>query len=204
MGENSLDKYLAVRDVLTWRSSVIHPVAAAIQAWTPKGYHKCCHISTVVTAPQYADRLMMIEATGATGVVPIAISHRLKNFHGQVWWHKMKNQFMMPSNKEKMERWLWQQAWKDYDFFGVFKQMFSYISTDARKLFCSELSGEAIKFCYWGFLETKTKIEEESFEKFASGMALRPCCGASYLGTCCKNFMKYILFISLFLFDREE
>lgn len=177
---NNLEKYYEVRnqikagDVLTWRSPTFYPVAAAIQAWVPKGYHKCCHISTVVTAPAYADRLMMMEATGATGVVPIAISHRLEKFHGQVWWHQMKKECMMPHNREKMERWLWQQAWKEYDFFGVFRQMFSYISTDARKLFCSELSGEAVKFCYWGFLSPKTDIEKEAFDKFSRGNALRP------------------------------
>ena len=141
-----LDIYYRIRneiragDAFTWKGEgITQPVAKIIQWWVPDGYHVCNHISTVVTAPKYADRLMMMEATGHTGVVPIAISHRIKNFKGNVWWHPLNSNVIPFDARIEMERWLWKQAWKEYDFDGCSKNALAYASENTRKLFCSEL-----------------------------------------------------------------
>ena len=181
--ENDLTTYYKYRpyispcDILTWKGEgLTQPVSYMIRIKVPDGYHDCCHISTVITSPQYAKRLMMMEAKGTTGVVPIAISVRLANFKGKVWWHPMDKKAIALNERIKMEKWLWDDAaFKPYDFKDCFKQAFAYVSSTAKAYFCSEMSSEAIRAGnnLLG-IEGKTEIQKEALEKFRKKLALRP------------------------------
>ena len=163
-------------DCLTWvADSWTQPVGKIIQWFAPNGYHKCEHIASVVTSPKYADRLMMIEAKGSTGVVPIAISKRLEESIGKasVYWHPLDPSVIHDDARIDMEKWLWKQCWKDYDFGNCGKQAIAYVSEDTRKLFCSELSGGAIRRSNCK-MKPITPIQAESVKKFEKGYALRP------------------------------
>ena len=169
--------YIAPCDILTWKGEgITQPVAYAIRAIRPSGYHDCNHISTVITSPQYAKRLMMMESTGKTGVVPIAISVKLESFPGKVWWHPMDKTVITFDQRIKMERWLWDEAaFKPYDFGDCFKQAFAYVSANAKAYFCSEMSSEAIRAGNdLSSIVPETAIQEEALEKFRKKLALRP------------------------------
>lgn len=179
----SLNTYHRIRDrirpgdCLTWvADSWTLPVGHIIQWFAPKGYHGCEHIASVITAPQYSDRKLMIEAKGNTGVVPIAISHRLEESSGkcQVFWHPLNPEIVTFDQRIEMERWLWQQCWKKYDFSGCGAQAASYISEDLKKLFCSELCGGSIRHGFKGKMKPTNDIQRKAVEKFEAGYALRP------------------------------
>jgi len=108
-----------------------------------------------------------MEATGKHGVKPAALSKRLRTHGGRAWWHRLD---ATDEQREAIERWLWAQMDKDYDFGGVALNIGAYVSEDLARLFCSELAGGAIV----RGVPAETMAPNDAVRKLRDGKALRP------------------------------
>jgi len=161
---NSLKKYLILRnrldtgDLIEWRSSTA--VGWLIRKFTGK---KVNHSSLVVkfANEELGERRYILEALD-DGIVLNLVSTRLAQFKGQAWWYPLKPEHNRL--RAKILPWAIDQTGKPYDYDSLFKQMFSKVSCDARRLFCSEFYQMALSKVH--LLPDGTALRPGEFERF--------------------------------------
>ena len=97
------------------------------------------HSSMVIRLP-YKDspRRYIVEAV-RTGPEFRMLSDVLQHYDGSCVWHGLKPEY--DSKRDGIGEWLFHELsqHKGYDFKGVAMQLFSRVSLDARRLYCTEL-----------------------------------------------------------------
>lgn len=128
----SLRKNFRTGDLLQWRSNSL--IGAAIRWRTGSNVN---HSGLVLELQEYEDplncRRWTSEAVGR-GVFPILLSRKLEHFDGEAWWHPLKDDSLRVGIGRKMVSCFG----IGYDFLSIFHQIFGKVSTDLRRLFCSE------------------------------------------------------------------
>jgi uncharacterized protein YycO len=81
------------------------------------------------------NRRFILEAE-SSGIVLTLASHRLSEYKGKVWWYSLKKEY--ESYRDKVAEWALSQVGTPYDFLSVFRNIFGYVSADARRMFCTE------------------------------------------------------------------
>ena len=125
---------MATGDVIEFRSETV--VGYMIRKFTKQNVN---HTALVIRLQQYdQDRVFILEAVPAGGVVLTKLSDRLENHHGQVYWLGLAG--MYDGSRPAIGRSALNYVGVEYDFGNVFKQVAARVNADARRLFCSEFA----------------------------------------------------------------
>lgn len=122
-------------DLLQWHSKSL---IGKLIRWRTGS--KVNHSSLVLRFSEYdsdTPRRFTMEAL-EHGVVLNLLSRRLEAHDGEVWWYPLKSGISLLNRKIIGERAL-SMVGIPYDFSSIVKQIIGKVSTDARKLFCSEM-----------------------------------------------------------------
>jgi len=93
------------------------------------------HVAGSVSGPQGSRRLFWIEA--AEGEVnPRLIACRIMEYHGEVFYHKLKPE--LDKYRDTINRNLWLLIGRKYDIKGLLKNIWVLPKVDAAYLYCSE------------------------------------------------------------------
>jgi uncharacterized protein YycO len=87
-------------------------------------------------------RRYIVEST-ASGTQLNLLSKRLKSYSGIVYWSALKPEYNIHRNK--LSGWALDKIGAEYDYDGLFKQIFGRVSADIRKFVCSELVQMALE-----------------------------------------------------------
>ncbi len=138
-------KDMQTGDLLLWSSDSL--IGAAIRFFTRSNVN---HASMILRFPEYEGaegRRFTTEAL-EHGTVLNLLSRRLETHKGEVWWYPLKDEWN-PDRNEIGHRAL-ELIGRPYDYKSLFENIACHVSTDAKKLFCSEyyylslgLSGKA-------------------------------------------------------------
>jgi len=138
---NEIKDDMRTGDLLQWRSPSI--IGRLIRWKTGSNVN---HSSMVIRLKEYEGRERRRWTTEALehGTVLNLLSRRLNDFDGECWWYPLKDEWN-EKRGEVGERSVYFIGIK-YDYKSLFAQLFSKVSADARRLFCSE-------YCYiaYGF-----------------------------------------------------
>jgi len=122
--------YFKTGDLLLWQGN--SAIAKIIQLFGNTFNHASYVINSNICGVK---RILLYEAL-ASGVKPTFLSHRLKTYNGSCFWLQLKTKF------DYLRCEIYRNAnvygGVGYDFKGLFKNAFGYVSVDAEKLFCSE------------------------------------------------------------------
>ena len=124
-----LRPYMRTGDVLEW--STTKPVGRIIQRFSGKDVS---HTSGVFYLQDY-DRMLTVEAIG-TGSSFTRISEVMES-HNHMYWLQLKPEY--DSKRLDIAQAQIDLLGTGYDFLSVGKSLFGHVSTDARKLYCTEL-----------------------------------------------------------------
>ena len=144
-GQN-LDRYLTVRpqmkscDCLLWESNSI--LGWAIRLISKKYNHAALILNEFEDLTNHKYILEALEH----GIVLSQIGRRLEHYNGKVYWLKAKPEY--DYLRKDAAIWAIQQVGVPYDYGSLFKNLFSRVSADASKLFCSEFVYIAWKYAY--------------------------------------------------------
>jgi len=141
---NDLHDYYKVRpliktgDHLGWKSNGI--IGRLIRVFAPGPIN---HSEIVIKIPFEGldDRRFNIGALGS-GVSLHLLSRQLENYNGKVYWYPLKDEF--DELRPAIAAFILQKIDIKYDFYSLFKNAFGRVSTEASKLFCSEV-------CNWAW-----------------------------------------------------
>jgi hypothetical protein len=140
-----IDKYNEVKgemktgDLLQWKSNSI--IGAAIR-WKTNSFVN--HSSLVLKLEDYEGiekRRFTTEAL-EHGIILNYLSRRLEQFDGEVWWYPLKEDDH--KYRDRIGEIALSLIGVPYDYKSIFRQVFGAVSTDARRLFCSE-------YCYLAY-----------------------------------------------------
>jgi hypothetical protein len=129
---NSLKDQIKTGDYFEWTGKSL--LDKAISLFTGGPSHGCL-ILHLEEFEDLKDRRFILEAE-APGIILTLASKRLEEFNGSVRWFPLKEAF--DSYRDSIADWALCQVGTPYDFLSVFKNLFGYVSADARKLFCTE------------------------------------------------------------------
>lgn len=140
---NDLTTYEAVKDQMRTGDGIgyySHSIIGRIIAWRTKHYGPILHShwGGIIRLPSVEDdgkRRFTMEAT-ETGFQLRLFSSVLATYKGEVWWYPLKDEFN--SRQEEIKKDAFSLLGKKYDWLSLFKQALFSVSTDARRLFCSE------------------------------------------------------------------
>lgn len=157
-----LDLYYARReamgtgDVVEVRSRTL--IGWAIRRFTGRPVN---HTALVIRLSQYdADRVFVLESL-EHGVVLNLLSRRLASLSGNATWLPLLLQFS--DARAAIGRAALSYVGVGYDFSGLFRQLFSRVSADARKLFCSEYAYLSLLSAGLPVMRTKAPWPGEMF-----------------------------------------
>lgn len=131
---NAIRPRMKSGDLLQWCSDTF--VGHLIQKFTKSTVNHSSFIARIGVNNTEVDRVVILEATGR-GIEVNALSYRLHNFKGEVFWYPLKDS--LNAYRVKAVEWAFDNLDIPYDYKSVFRQMVSRVSKDARQLFCSEL-----------------------------------------------------------------
>lgn len=115
-------------------------------SWLIEKYSKgFCHACICLRLEEFSalkNRRWILEA-GALGVYPKLLSKIIEE-HKETWLFPLKRKFNF--KRDELASWGLSHIGAGYDYWGLFKNLFGYISPDLRRFFCSE-------FVYYDFAE---------------------------------------------------
>jgi len=141
---NALTLYESIRptirtgDAILWQSNSI--VGKIIQTFCHSPYN---HVALVMRATQDGEERMLILEALENGIVPNSLSYRLSDQKGHAWLFPLHPDF--DQIRPRMGSWAWKKVGTKYDFKGLFKNILGRVSSDARRMFCSEYWWLALK-----------------------------------------------------------
>lgn len=131
-----------------------HPsLISKIIAWRTGSKHT--HSAIVIDLLEITgQRLIVIESLEG-GPVPRYLSKRVTDYEGEIWHFPLK--FVAQAQRDKAVQFTWEQSLTGikYDYLSIVRQILRKVSTDASKLFCSELVQMAWE--YAGIIDPKIK-----------------------------------------------
>lgn len=151
---NRLDRYdrhrdrLQSGDCLAWRSNSV--VGFLIRLFSRADIN---HVGLCIKPRllgYFVDRRFTLEALG-DGVVLRLLSERLRGFDGQLWLYPLK-EADRPFRDRIITAALNEEG-VGYDYWSLFKQIFSRVSADAWRYFCSE-------YCYMVYRDSGVKMPD--------------------------------------------
>lgn len=118
-------------DVILWKGT-------GLIAWTIRKFSgDFSHASLVLRLDEFqglTDRRWVLEAT-RIGVFPNLLSNAIK-LHGKPFLYPLKNEFS--DKRDILVSWGLSHVGTGYDFWGVFRNIFGYVSANLRRMWCSE------------------------------------------------------------------
>jgi len=125
--------YMRTGDLLLWKSH--DPLGAAIRLFSNANVNHASLILCLEERDSKLERHFTTEATGQ-GVVINLLDMRIAEFDGEVWWYPLLDEW------NNMRTSIFINALKyigvEYDFPGLFWNIFEKPEADDSKLFCSE------------------------------------------------------------------
>lgn len=134
----------------------------------PEGYNPN-HVSSVIRLKEYEgeERNRFCLEALEDGYVLNRLSKRLEAFNGTVWWFPLKPDW----NERRVDigRNILSYVGTDYDYGSLFKNAVCHVSTDGKKLFCSEAYYMSL-----GFSETAPRPNELlALDIFGEGVRIK-------------------------------
>lgn len=131
---NEVKDQMKTGDLLQWHSDSL--IGWAIRSKTRSNIN---HSGLVLRLQEYEglERRRFTHEALENGIVLNLVSRRLEDFDGEVYWYPLKDEW---NEKRQLigERALAFTGIK-YDYSSLFTQLFSKVSANPRKLFCSEM-----------------------------------------------------------------
>lgn len=131
-----LRPYINDGDLFLWKGA--DPFSRIIQLFS---YHS--HASLSFEFHKFGIRRLMLYEALTWGVEPEFLSARINRYKGRVFWHPVDPAWntYRPRIYEKAEEY----GGIKYDFWGLIKNVAGLISTDVKRLICSEFAYLAVK-----------------------------------------------------------
>lgn len=137
---NSLSRYYNVRDSIQPADIIFFSdspdLISRLISWKTKS--KYTHCAIVMSKMSSAgERLVIIEAV-EHGLRPVYLSKRIQEYNGHIWHFPIKEATL--EQRIKANDWVWDRTLEatKYDYHSLLKLAVSKVSTDYRKLICSE------------------------------------------------------------------
>ncbi len=135
---NDLTTYYKVRDLMRTGDQLAFASAGLIGKIIMFRSGKYSHWGGIIRLQEYEGlerKRFTIEAI-EHGFYPDILSNYIKNYKGHIWWYPLRDEWN-PRRHALGERAL-ALIGTPYDYKSLFKQAIARVSTDAKKLFCSE------------------------------------------------------------------
>lgn len=178
---NDLSLYNIYRpEIKTWDMFAYvsrEPLGQIIRWWSPGANH----ISGALSLDEYCgeeDRRWTLEA-GSKGVCLELLSRVLEHYPGDVWWYPLDvdDDVRRIIGEEALNR-----VGYGYDYFGIIRNMFSRVSINAARYFCSEYYWDPVRDAWFRYACGHSKqdlldhwhLEEKNMEFFEDDVAPRP------------------------------
>lgn len=120
-------------DTILWKSKTL--VGQLIRMFSRANVN---HASTVITMRMLdMDRVFIVEAM-ANGIELHSLSERIRKSTADAYWLPLKTKYSATKTRFGIRAWAVNRIDVGYDYSDLFKQMFSRVRPDSKKLFCSE------------------------------------------------------------------
>lgn len=125
-------------DVINWHSD-------SALGWLIRKFSKADvnHSSTIVRTDELGSDRVFITEANPRGIELHALSDRLKDHRGEVYWLQLRNEH--ESARYGARKWAVDHIDVGYDYGSLFKQVCGRVSAESKKFFCSEFSFMALR-----------------------------------------------------------
>ena len=135
---NDLTVYNKYRSEMKTGDCLLYRSKGSLIGWMIQRFTDFNHAGLVVRFGKDdfgADRMWTLEAVGS-GVVPVFLSSKVREYHGEVWWYPLKDEF--EERRPLIRECAMILKNTGYDFKSLIKNILGYVSVNMNKLFCSE------------------------------------------------------------------
>lgn len=137
MQYEKISKYILSGDVILWKGN--HLISRAIRLFS-----EYSHASLILRLNEFEglkDRRFVLEAVNK-GITINLLSEAFKE-HGEAYLFSLKEEHN--DKRDQIISWAMGKMGTPYDFHGVFRNIFGRVSSDVKRLFCSEYVYESYK-----------------------------------------------------------